>query len=522
MASLKNTPAWKALQVHARETAKADMRTLFARDRKRFKRFSLAQGGLFLDYSKNRITAETMRLLTALAREADVAGWRRRMAKGETVNQSEGRAALHMALRANKGDGVGTKETLARVLRERARLKRFADDVHAGKRAGATGERFRAAVVLGIGGSHRGPAMAVEALRPYRRPDFEVRFAANVDGAALARSLEDLDPETTLVIVSSKTFTTEETMANARAARAWLAKSLGDKQALAHFAAVSADNAAVDRFGIACDDTFQIWDWVGGRFSLTSAVGLPVALALSSKSFEALLAGARAMDRHFLTAPLAKNMPVVLALIDVWNSDFMGCSARAVVPYDEGLALFPAYVRQLEMESNGKPGGRGAAPVVFGEAGTGAQHEFFQALHQGPDAVPCDFIAARECHDRIGDHHQRLLANMLAQAESLMLGRDAKDKARAFPGNRPSNVILLDALDPFSLGQLVALHEHKTFVEGVLWGLNPFDQWGVELGKELAAAILPELKGKPAKARHDGSTAGLIHRLRKKKNARRP
>ena len=522
MASSKSSTAWKALAAHARKTAKIDMRTLFVGDSGRFGRFSLARDGLFLDYSKNRITPATMNLLLALAGEADVVGWRRRMVAGEPINESEGRAALHMALRAKKGDGVGDKDSLARALRERAHLKRFVDDVHLGKRKGATGKPFRAAVAIGIGGSYLGPAMAVEALHPHRHAEFEVRFAANVDGTVIRRALSGLDPETTLVVVASKTFTTEETMANARTARKWLAGALGDREALTHVTAVTTDADAADRFGVACDNTFLVWDWVGGRFSLTSAMGLPLALAVGADNFEALLSGARDMDRHFLSAPLAKNLPVVLALVDIWNASFLGFRARAVVPYDEGLAKLPAFLRQLEMESNGKPQGRGSAPVVFGEPGTNAQHAFFQALHQGPDVIPCDFIAASESPITTGDHHQRLLANMLAQAEALMRGRPAKDKARACPGNRPSNVILLDRLDPFSLGQLVALYEHKTFVEGVVWGVNPFDQWGVELGKELAAAILPALKGKAGKAHRDSSTAGLIRRLRTKKKKIRP
>lgn len=556
MASLNSSPAWKALKTHAGKTAMAHLRELFATDPKRFKRFSLAAGSLFLDYSKNRITPETMRLLTRLAREADVAGWRRRLFKGEAVNLSEGRGALHVALRARPGDGVGDRGAFARGLRERRRVKRFADDVAHGRRAGAGGKPFRAAVVLGIGGSHLGPAMAVAALAPYHRPGFEVRFAASVDQAALARAVDGLEPATTLVVVASKTFTTEETMANARAIRAWLAKALGEGQALRQMAAVSADTEAVDRFGIACDDTFQIWDGVGGRYSLTSAMGLPLALALGGKRFEEFLDGARAIDRHFLAAPLERNMPVILALVGVWNADFLGLPALAVVPYDDRLRHFPAYLQQLEMESNGKsvdhmgqPLESGGAPIIFGAPGTGAQHAFFQALHQGRQPIAADFIAVAEDGPAAGfrpggDHRRRLNANLLAQAEALMAGRtiaEAKKALRAagykgagrkwlaphwtFAGNRPSNVILLDRLDPFALGELVALYEHKVFVEGVIWGINPFDQWGVELGKELAARILPALKGKTPKGRkatHDASTAGLIRRLKAKKRRRRP
>jgi len=553
MASLNRSAAWKALKTHAGKTAAAHLRRLFAADPKRFNRFSLAAGSLFFDYSKNRITPETVRLLARLAREADVAGWRRRLFKGEAVNLSEGRAALHVALRARPGDRVGDKDAFARSLRERRRVKRFADDVAAGRRIGASGRPFRAAVVIGIGGSHLGPAMAVAALDAYRRPEFDVRFVAGMDSAALGRALAGLEPATTLVVVASKTFTTEETMVNARAVRGWLAKALGEKRALKQMVAVSADAGAVDRFGIACDDTFQIWDWVGGRFSLTSAMGLALALAVGGKRFDEFLDGARAMDRHFLAAPIERNMPVMLALIGVWNSDFLGLPALAVVPYDDRLRHFPAFLQQLEMESNGKSVDRlgqalesGGAPLVFGGPGTEAQHAFFQALHQGRQPVAIDFIAAAEDGHAAGfhpggDHRRRINANMLAQAQALMAGRTAAEAKKAlkasgvkgaglkwlaphwtFAGNRPSNVILLDRIDPFVLGQLVALYEHKAFVEGVLWGINPFDQWGVELGKELAAGILPALRGKARrrKSAHDASTAGLIRRLKAKRRAR--
>ncbi len=551
MASHRSSPAWKALKAHAGKTAKAHLRQLFAADPKRFRKFSLAAGPLFLDYSKNRVTAETMRLLANLAEEADVAGWRARMAKGEAVNPSEGRAALHMALRARPGDGVGGKDAAARALRERKRVTRFADAVRAGKRLAADGKPYRAVVAVGVGGSHFGAAMAVDALAAYRRADFRVRFAAGMDAAALGRALDGIDPATTLVIVASKTFKTEETMVNARAARAWLAKAVGDRQALKQMAAVSADAQAVDRFGIACDDTFQVWDWVGGRYSATSAMGLPLALAVGGKAFDAFLDGARAMDRHFLTAPVARNMPVVLALIGIWNSDFQNLPALAVVPYDDGLRRFPAYVQQLEMESNGKSVDRdgqpltaGGAPIVFGGDGTGVQHAFFQAVHQGRHPLAVDFILVAEDAPGVpalGGRRRRLNAHALAQAEALMAGRTGAEARKAlraegirgagqkwlaphrtFPGNRPSNALVLDRLDPFALGQLVALYEHKVFVEAVIWGVNPFDQWGVELGKELAAGILPALEGKTRKSpRRDSSTAGLIRRLKAKPRARR-
>ncbi len=556
MTSANNSPARKALTTHAGKTATTHLRQLFAEDPRRFKRFSLAIGSLFLDYSKNRVSAETMRLLVRLAREVDVPGWRRRLVAGEAVNLSEGRAALHVALRARPEDGVGDRDAFARALRERKRVKRFADDVASGKRAGAGGARYRAALVLGIGGSHLGPSMAVAALDTYRRPDFAVRFAAAVDAHGLVRALDGLEPATTLVVVASKTFATEETMANARALRVWLASALGERQALRQMAAISADADAVDRFGIACDDTFLIWDSVGGRFSLTSAMGLPLALAVGGKRFEEFLDGARLIDRHFVAAPLERNMPVVLALVGVWNADFLNLPALAVVPYDDRLRHFPAYLQQLEMESIGKSVDRmgqvldsGGAPIVFGGPGTGVQHAFFQALHQGRRGIATDFIGVAEDGPGVGlhpggGHRLRLNANMLAQAEALMVGRTAAEARKALraagykgagrkwltphwtcEGNRPSNMFLLDRLDPSALGQLVALYEHKTFVEGVIWGINPFDQWGVELGKELAARILPALKGKARtrrKAARDSSTAGLIRRIAAKKRGRRP
>ena len=521
------------------------MRELFAEDPGRFEAFSLGLGGLFLDYSKNRITAETMTLLLALAQERGVEGWRRRLFSGDEVNLTEGRRALHVALR-NPGDGAfstGGEEVMAAVKAARDGIRKVADDIHTGAWTGAKGEPLEAVVIIGIGGSHLGPAMAVEALAAYRRPGPELHFVANIDGARITGTLEGLDPRTTLFIVVSKTFTTEETLTNAGTARAWLSEALGEAAVATHFIAVTADVDAAAAFGIAAANTLELWDWVGGRFSLCSAVGLPIAIALGMDRFEDLLAGAHHMDRHFAEAPLEANMPVILALIGLWNIDFLGARALCVLPYDDGLRRLPAYLQQLEMESNGKsvtldggPVEAATAPVIFGAAGTEGQHAFYQALHQGTELIACDFIAPMQSHHPTGDHHQRLLANFLAQSEALMMGRTedqakaamkaqgvtgAKAKSqlphRVFEGNRPSNAILLDRVDPFTLGQLIALYEHKVFVQGVIWGINPSDQWGVGLGKERAAVILGELEpGAPAKD-HDSSTRGLIGRIKAQK-----
>ena len=540
MASLKSSPAWKALKAHLKEISRTHMRDMFAEDPGRFERFSLGLDGLFLDYSKNRITDETMGLLVDLANDADVEEWRQRMFGGDNVNTTENRPALHVALRTPADGGplnANGKDVMPAVLGAREKMRAISEQ------AG----NFKAVVHIGTGGSYLGPAMAAAALRPYRRSGVDLRFVANVDGAEITDALDGLKPETTLFIVASKSFATQETMTNAGTARAWLAESLGDGLVGEHFIAVTANEDAAQDFGIAAEKILPLWDWVGGRFSLCSTAGLPLAMAIGMDRFEEMLAGAHAMDRHFAEAPLNANMPVVLALIGVWNADFLGAGALAVLPYDQGLQMFPSYIRQLEMESGGKStdrdGGRGAsgaAPVVFGEPGTRGQHAFYQALHQGPHPVACDFIACAESQTdesaTAPGHHHILLANFLAQPEALMMGRTKKDaqaaiKAdgvkgedakrqlphRMFEGNRPSNSILLDRLDPFTLGQLTALYEHKVFVEGVIWGINPFDQWGVELGKELALGILGELQGDPppdnARGR-DSSTQGLIARIK--------
>ncbi len=538
MASLTDSPAWRALAAHHERIAPLHMRDLFADDAGRFRRFSIRLGDLLLDYSKNRLTAETVELLAALAREADVEGWRGRMFAGERINTTEGRAVLHTALRDRSGspvlvDGEDVSPRIGAVLRA---MGEFSQAVRGGAWKGATGRPVTDVVHIGIGGSGLGPAMVVAALEPYRKPDLAVHFVSNVDGSQLAGTLAGLDAETTLFLVASKSFTTQETMTNAASARAWLGDRLGSGAAGRHMAALTANPGAAAAFGIDPERVFAFWDWIGGRYSLWSACGLAIAIACGMERFEELLAGAHAMDRHFLESPPAANMPVMLALLGVWYSAFFGARAHAVLPYDHHLGRFPAYVQQLDMESNGKGVTRDGeavhgptAPVVFGAPGTDGQHAFYQLLHQGPEMVPADFIAAAESHAPLDGHHAILLAHFFAQSAALMKGRNEEEARRTlqaeglagealerllphrgFPGNRPSNSILARRFDPHTLGMLIALYEHKIFVQGVIWGINPFDQWGVELGKDLAGALLPEVDGGAAAGSHDSSTTGLI------------
>ena len=518
------------------------MRALFKADPARAKRFSLLLGDLVLDYSKNRITPRTLKLLVALARAAGVEDLRRRMFAGERINTTENRAVLHVALRSPPGtpilvDGRDVMPAVEAVLK---RMGAFADAVRGGGRTGAAGKRVADVVNIGIGGSDLGPAMAVDALAAWRQRGLDFHFVSNADGAEIARTLARLDPARTLFIVASKTFTTEETMLNAATARGWLTSALGEGAVGRHFAAVSANEKAARAFGIDPANVFEFWDWVGGRFSLWSAVGLPVMLAVGPDRFAEMLGGAHAMDAHFRDAPLEANIPAILALVGIWNTDILGAAADAVLPYDQGLWRLPAYLQQAEMESNGKsvgrdgrPVGHGTCPIVFGQPGTNGQHAFYQLLHQGTRLVPCDFIAPALSQYPTGRHHAVLLANFLAQSEALMRGkneREARAELRAagvkgaaleallphkvFPGNRPSNTILMKELTPRTLGMLVALYEHKIFVQGAVWGVNSFDQWGVELGKELARRVLPALEGGAAARGHDASTCELIRRIR--------
>ena len=542
MAHPTRLPTWALLEARAASHGQHPMRAMFAADPGRFDAFSLRLGDLLLDYSKNRIDRDTMALLTRLAAEAEVETARDAMFTGQPINATEGRAVLHTALRNLSGrpvmaDGVDVMPEIKAVL---ARMKIFSERVRSGEWRGATGKTIATVVNIGIGGSDLGPVMVTEALKPYQRPDLAVRFISNVDGSHAAETLKLCDPETTLFIVASKTFTTQETLANAATCRDWLVAKLGGDSIPKHFVALSTNARAVAAFGIDTDNMFEFWDWVGGRYSLWSAIGLSIAVAIGFDRFEELLDGAFAMDEHFRTAPLAANMPVILAMLGVWYGNFLGAQAYAVLPYDQYLHRLPAYLQQLDMESNGKGTAKDGAPVtwqtgaiVFGEPGTNGQHAFYQLIHQGTKLIPCDFLAAAETHNPLGEHHLLLLSNVLAQAEALMRGKtedevrqdlasSGKTEAeiaalvphRVFPGNRPSNTLLYRRLDPRTLGMLVALYEHKVFVQGVIWDVYSFDQWGVELGKVLAKAILPELSGQGPVVGHDCSTAGLITAIR--------
>ena len=524
--SLVDTPAWRALAAHAEAVRPLHLRELFAADPQRFENFSLHQDGLLLDFSKQRINGETLSLLHALAAAADLDGWKQKMLAGAAINHTEQRAVRHMALRADKDEPPEVRAVLER-------MQDFCERVHDGSWRGFAGERITDVVNIGIGGSDLGPRMAARALSAQHLPDLTVHFIANVDGADIAPLLGRLNPRTTLFIVASKTFTTQETLANAYSARDWLLAVAGRESAIAnHFVALSTDLELTRQFGIPAANVFEFWDWVGGRFSLWSAIGLSLALAIGWRQFKQLLAGARAMDKHFIDAPATANLPLTLALLALWNTDFLGAPSMAILPYSQSLALLPAYLQQLEMESNGKqtdrdgqPVGVATCPVLWGEAGTNGQHSFYQLLHQGGRTIPCDFIALRDSDFPLSGHHIPLLANCLAQSAALAFGQTA-DEARTagipetlvpykvFPGNQPSTTLLLPALDPYTLGQLIALYEHKVFCLGVLWNLNSFDQWGVELGKRLASKLIPLLEEDADSSAFDASTRGLLAALR--------
>jgi len=545
MSELTESPAWKALEAHRQAAGDLHLRRMFAEDPERFAKFSLRLDDLLVDYSKQRVTAETMRRLFALAEQADVRGWIGRMFAGDKINFTEGRAVLHVALRnrADRPVRVDGRDVMPDVRRELERMRRLSAAVRDGAWTGYTGRRITDVVNLGIGGSDLGPLMVCEALRPYGRPDLRPHFVSNVDGTHLAETLRRVAPETTLFLVASKTFTTQETLTNARSARAWLVERLGAEAAVArHFVALSTNRQAVTEFGIDPENMLEFWDWVGGRYSLWSAIGLSIAIAVGFDRFEELLAGAHEVDEHFRTAPLERNLPVVLALLGIWNQNFLGATAHAILPYDQYLHRFAAYFQQGDMESNGKRVDRAGrviedydtGAILFGEPGTNGQHAFYQLIHQGTRLVPCDFLVPAQTHNPLGDHHAILLANCLAQTEALMRGKtEAEARAeleaaglrgealerllphKVFPGNRPTTTILFRKLDPRTLGRLIALYEHKIFVQGVIWGINSFDQWGVELGKQLAQKILAEIRsGRPA-GTHDASTNGLLaHCLR--------
>ena len=537
---LNQSASWKALVWHYESMVDKHMRDLFAEDPQRFDKFSLHFNDILLDYSKNRITDETMGLLFKLAREANVSGWTQRMFAGEAINFTEGRPALHIALRnrSNTPILVDGKDVMPEVNRVLDKMKRFCIKVQNGIWRGHTGKRITDVVNIGIGGSDLGPQMVTEALKPYARGELDVHYVSNVDGTHVAEKIKSLDPETTLFIISSKTFTTQETLTNANTARRWLVDNLRDERAVAkHFVAVSTNVEAVEAFGIDSANMFEFWDWVGGRYSLWSAIGLSIALYLGFDHFEELLAGAHAMDQHFMRTPLEQNMPVVMAVLGVWYSSFFGAETHAVLPYDQYLHRFTAYLKQADMESNGKRIDRDGAvvdyatgPIIWGESGTNGQHAFYQLIHQGTKLIPIDFMCPVETHNPLGEHHTILLANFFSQSEALMLGRTEADARRElavkglegealeqllphliFPGNRPSNSIMFRKLTPYSLGSLLAMYEHKIFAQGVIWRINSFDQWGVELGKQLAKSVLGRLDDEELVQDHDASTNGLIN-----------
>jgi glucose-6-phosphate isomerase len=532
--------AWAALTTHHGKVKDVHLRQLFKDDPARAKRMTLDAAGVFLDYSKNRATDETLRLLLGLA---EASGLRERidgMFRGDRINVSEQRAVLHVALRAPKGasivlDGENVVPAVHAVL---DKMAAFSDRVRSGAWKGRTGKRIANVVNIGIGGSDLGPVMAYEALRHYSRRDMTFRFVSNVDSTDFAEAVVDLDPAETLFVISSKTFTTLETMTNARTARAWSVKGLGgDESSVAkHFVAVSTNAAEVSKFGIDTANMFEFWDWVGGRYSMDSAIGLSTMIAVGPDNFRAMLAGFHEIDEHFRTAPFERNLPVLMGMLALWYNDFFGAQTVGVFPYEQYLKRFPAYLQQLTMESNGKhvtvdgtPVGHDTGPIYWGEPGTNGQHSFYQLIHQGTRLIPCDFIAFEKTLNPIGNHHDLLIANVIAQGEALAFGKTPDEVAkegsppwlvphRVFEGNRPSNTLLLDVLTPAALGKLVALYEHAVFTQGVVWNIDSFDQWGVELGKVLAMRIVPELEAKGAGALgHDTSTNALIERYRSRK-----
>ena len=523
---LIDSTAWRALASHAEAIKGRHLRDFFAANPLRFDELSIRHDGLLLDYSKQRVTATTMQLLRNLAEQSDMRGWMAKMQAGEAINHTENRAVRHTALRA----GSAAPDEVKAVL---ARMAAFCDEVHTGQWRGYSGERITDIVNIGIGGSDLGPRMAVQALAGCQLPDLRVHFVSNLDGADLASTLTRLNPRSTLFIVASKTFTTLETITNARTARHWLLAAANDDKAVArHFVAASTNLQATGEFGIAPANVFEFRDWVGGRFSLWSAIGLPIALAVGFRHFESLLAGAHDMDEHFFNAPAENNLPLTLALLAAWNTNFLNAHSQGVFPYSHSLALLPAHLQQLEMESNGKRADRqgrtvdiATNPILWGAAGTNGQHSFFQLLHQGGALVASDFIALGKSDFALPGHHSGLLANCLAQASALAFGQTEEEARaagipeallpyRSFPGNQPSSTLILPELSPFTLGQLIALYEHKVFCLGVLWNLNSFDQWGVELGKQLAGRLAPCIKGEASSDALDSSTRGLINYLR--------
>lgn len=534
------TQAWQALEAHFAANKETRLKDLFAQDPKRFDKFSLTFGGdILVDYSKNLITEETLKLLVDLAKETDLRSAIDAMFNGDKINMTEGRAVLHVALRNRSDRPIESdgKDVMPEVNAVLAKMKGFCEKIISGEWKGYTGKAIQHVVNIGIGGSDLGPVMITEALRPYKN-HLQMHFVSNVDGTHIAETLKKIDPETTLFLVASKTFTTQETMTNALTARDWFINIAGDKAHVAkHFAALSTNGKAVAEFGIDTNNMFEFWDWVGGRYSSWSAIGMPIALSVGFENFEALLQGAFEMDMHFATASYEQNVPVLLALIGLWYNNFHGAESEAILPYDQYMHRFPAYFQQGNMESNGKyvdrngkPVDYQTGPIIWGEPGTNGQHAFYQLIHQGTKLIPCDFLAPAISHNPIGDHHPKLLANFFAQTEALAFGKSKEEVEaeflaagktleqvkdlvpfKVFEGNRPTNSILFKSLTPKTLGALIAMYEHKIFVQGAIWNIFSFDQWGVELGKQLANKILPELGNNEAVTSHDCSTNGLIN-----------
>jgi glucose-6-phosphate isomerase len=543
MTALSNSEAWINLENHFNETKHLAMRDLFAQDPERFKKLSLEFEGILFDFSKNRVTEETLKLLRALAVDRDVPGWAKKMFSGEKINITENRAVLHIALRnrSNRPIYVDGKDVMPEVNAVLDHMREFSDSVRNGVWKGYSGKNITDIVNIGIGGSDLGPVMVTEALKPYSKRDLRVHFVSNVDGTHLAETLRDLDPETTLFIVASKTFTTQETLTNAHSAREWFLKHAQEESRIAgHFVALSTNEKEVAKFGINTANMFGFWDWVGGRYSLWSAIGLSICLSIGFDNFVQLLEGAHAMDEHFLNTPPEKNLPMTLGLLGIWYNNFYGARTVAILPYDQYMHRFAAYFQQGDMESNGKGVQRDSTPVetvtgpvIWGEPGTNGQHAFYQLIHQGTQWIPCDFLAPIETQSPLGKHHLILLSNFFAQTEALMKGKtpeevraelvkdghsgEALEKLiphKVFTGNRPTNSILFPKLTPKTLGMLIALYEHKIFTQGIVWNINSFDQWGVELGKQLAKAILPELESPGAVTSHDSSTNSLINHFK--------
>ena len=539
-----STNAWQQLKHHFEEAKNFQIKELFKSDVERFSKFSLQTGDILFDYSKNIITEHTLQLLQQLAAETKVKDAIEAMFNGEKINETENRSVLHIALRNFAKEPVYSdgKDVMPEVRKVLRKMKKFSDDVHSGEHRGYTGKRIKYIVNIGIGGSDLGPLMVTEALKPYWVEGIETYFVSNVDGTHIAETLKKVKPERTLFLIASKTFTTQETMTNAHTARQWFLKKAKDEKHIAkHFAALSTNETEVVKFGIDKKNMFEFWDWVGGRYSLWSAIGLSIVLTIGYKNFEQLLKGAHDTDKHFRNTSFEKNIPVIMALIGLWYTNFFGSQTESILPYDQYMHRFSAYFQQGNMESNGKSADRNgkkldhsSGPVIWGEPGTNGQHAFYQLIHQGTVLIPCDFIAPAQTHNPIGDHHVKLLSNFFAQTEALMNGKTT-DEAKAelvkagmseeqiqtllpfkvFSGNRPTNSFLIKKITPFTLGQLIALYEHKIFVQGVIWNIFSFDQWGVELGKQLANKILPELQDDSTISNHDASTNGLINAYKK-------